>query len=200
MASGIVRRSTRTRPVRSRSVATPASRCAPTGAWRSSWCCSARASPEASASTGGIVATAAFFGSIVAHEFGHALVARRFGVETESIDLWLLGGVAQLDREPPTPRAEGLIAVAGPAGEPAHRRRGARRSGSRFNSVIARLDRRGQRRCSPCSTCSRAPRSTVVASCGPCAGLARATSTRRSATPATPAGCSAGAWPASEWR
>ncbi len=65
--------------------------------------------------TGGIVATAAFFASIVAHEFGHALVARRYGVETESIDLWLLGGVAMLDREAPTPRADGLIAVAGPA-------------------------------------------------------------------------------------
>jgi Zn-dependent protease len=65
--------------------------------------------------TGGIVATTAFFASIVAHEFGHALVARRFGVGTESIDLWLLGGVAQLDKEPPTPRADGLIAVAGPA-------------------------------------------------------------------------------------
>ena len=42
-------------------------------------------------------------------------MARRYGVETESIDLWLLGGVASLDREPPTPRADGLIAVAGPA-------------------------------------------------------------------------------------
>ena len=65
--------------------------------------------------TGGIVATLAFFASIIAHEFGHALVARRYGVQTESIDLWLLGGVASLDREPPTPRADGLIAVAGPA-------------------------------------------------------------------------------------
>ena len=63
----------------------------------------------------GIVATIAFFASILAHEFGHALVARRYGVQTQSIDLWALGGVAHLDREPPTPRAEGLIAVAGPA-------------------------------------------------------------------------------------
>jgi Zn-dependent protease len=63
----------------------------------------------------GIVATIAFFASILAHEFGHALVARRYGVQTRSIDLWALGGVAHLDREPPTPRAEGLIAVAGPA-------------------------------------------------------------------------------------
>lgn len=62
----------------------------------------------------GIIAMVAFFASILAHEFGHALVARRYGVETESIDLWALGGVARLDREPPTPRADGLIAVAGP--------------------------------------------------------------------------------------
>jgi Zn-dependent protease len=64
---------------------------------------------------GGVVATSAFFASILAHEFGHAIVARRFGVRTESIDLWALGGVAHLDREPPSPRADGLIAVAGPA-------------------------------------------------------------------------------------
>ena len=62
----------------------------------------------------GIIAVVAFLLSILAHEFGHALVARRYGVETESIDLWALGGVARLDREPPTPRADGLIAVAGP--------------------------------------------------------------------------------------
>jgi Zn-dependent protease len=62
----------------------------------------------------GVVAVIAFFLSILGHEFGHALVARRYGVETESIDLWALGGVARLDREPPTPRADGLIAVAGP--------------------------------------------------------------------------------------
>lgn len=63
---------------------------------------------------GGIVAMVAFFVSILAHEFGHALVARRYGVNTESIDLWALGGVARLDREPPTPRADGFIAGAGP--------------------------------------------------------------------------------------
>jgi Zn-dependent protease len=62
----------------------------------------------------GIAAVIAFFFSILAHEFGHALVARRYGVHTESIDLWALGGVARLDREPPTPRADGLIAVTGP--------------------------------------------------------------------------------------
>jgi len=62
----------------------------------------------------GTIVVGAFFLSILAHEFGHALVARRYGVQTQSIDLWALGGVARLDREPPTPRADGLIAVAGP--------------------------------------------------------------------------------------
>jgi len=62
----------------------------------------------------GILATIGFFLSILAHEFAHALTARRYGIETESIDLWALGGVARLDREASTPRAEGLIAVAGP--------------------------------------------------------------------------------------
>ena len=64
---------------------------------------------------GGVILTFAFFASILAHEFGHALVARRYGVNTQSIDLWALGGVARLDRESPSARADGLIAVAGPA-------------------------------------------------------------------------------------
>lgn len=64
---------------------------------------------------GGVIATVAFFASILAHEFGHAMVARRYGVNTQSIDLWALGGMARLDRESPSPRADGLIAVAGPA-------------------------------------------------------------------------------------
>jgi Zn-dependent protease len=55
-----------------------------------------------------------FLGSILAHEMSHALVARRFSVGTASIELWALGGMARLDREAPTPRAEGWIAVAGP--------------------------------------------------------------------------------------
>ena len=56
----------------------------------------------------------AFFASIVGHEAAHAYTARRFGVATTSIDLWALGGMARLEREPPTPRAEGWIAAAGP--------------------------------------------------------------------------------------
>lgn len=60
------------------------------------------------------VGVVAFLGSILAHEMSHALVARRFQVGTLSIELWALGGMARLDREAPTPRAEGWIAAAGP--------------------------------------------------------------------------------------
>lgn len=61
-----------------------------------------------------IVAVVVFLGSILLHEFAHALTARRFGVGTISVQLWALGGVARLDREAPTPKAEGWIAAAGP--------------------------------------------------------------------------------------
>ncbi len=66
---------------------------------------------------GWVVASAGivlFLGSILVHELSHALVARRFSVGTQSIELWALGGLARLDREAPTPKAEGWIAVAGP--------------------------------------------------------------------------------------
>jgi len=52
--------------------------------------------------------------SVVAHEFGHAIAARRHGVDTRSISLWLLGGVAQLESDAPHARGAGEIAVAGP--------------------------------------------------------------------------------------
>jgi Zn-dependent protease len=54
------------------------------------------------------------FLSVIAHEFAHALVARGFGVRTKAITLFLFGGVAMLESEPPSPRAEALIALAGP--------------------------------------------------------------------------------------
>jgi Zn-dependent protease len=55
-----------------------------------------------------------FLASLVAHEAAHALVARRKGVGVRSITLWMLGGVAQLDGEPPSARADFAIAAAGP--------------------------------------------------------------------------------------
>jgi Zn-dependent protease len=60
------------------------------------------------------VTIVAFFASIVGHEAAHAYVARRFGVPVSSIDLWALGGMARMEHEPRTPRAEGWIAAAGP--------------------------------------------------------------------------------------
>ncbi|MDX2176395.1 MAG: site-2 protease family protein [Candidatus Sumerlaeia bacterium] len=59
--------------------------------------------------------TLVFFLSLLAHEFGHALMARRYGIATERISLFLFGGVAQIGREPRTPGQEFMIAAAGPA-------------------------------------------------------------------------------------
>lgn len=55
------------------------------------------------------------YGSVVAHELGHALVARHYGIRTAAINLHLFGGVAQITQEPSRPRHEFWIAVAGPA-------------------------------------------------------------------------------------
>jgi Zn-dependent protease/CBS domain-containing protein len=61
-----------------------------------------------------IVAAVLFMASLLAHELAHSLVARRNGIEVESIVLWLLGGVAQLRGEPRTPGADFRIAIVGP--------------------------------------------------------------------------------------
>jgi Zn-dependent protease/CBS domain-containing protein len=56
-----------------------------------------------------------FFGSVLGHELAHSLVARRFQMSVSSITLFLLGGVANLRKEPPSAQAEFFMAVAGPA-------------------------------------------------------------------------------------
>jgi Zn-dependent protease len=62
-----------------------------------------------------VIAAAAFLACLLAHELAHALVARRSGVGVRSITLWLLGGVAELDGDPPNAGADLRIALAGPA-------------------------------------------------------------------------------------
>lgn len=62
-----------------------------------------------------LVTSALLFGSILMHELGHSVVALHHGVSVRSITLFIFGGLAFMEREPDTPRAELEIAVAGPA-------------------------------------------------------------------------------------
>jgi len=63
----------------------------------------------------GFAAAILLFTFVLLHELGHAVVARRHGVEIEEIDLWLLGGVARMKQEPKTAKDELAFAAAGPA-------------------------------------------------------------------------------------
>jgi len=56
-----------------------------------------------------------FFGSILLHEFGHAVVAMRNGIGISSIQLWIFGGMARMDREADSAGTEAKVALAGPA-------------------------------------------------------------------------------------
>ncbi len=55
-----------------------------------------------------------FFASVVVHELGHAVVARRNGIAIAGIDLWLFGGLARMRSEPRSPGVDFRIAAAGP--------------------------------------------------------------------------------------
>jgi Zn-dependent protease len=61
-----------------------------------------------------VVSVLLLFASIVVHELGHALVARRQGIEVKRIDLFLFGGLTQMGRDAATPGEDFKIAVAGP--------------------------------------------------------------------------------------
>lgn len=61
-----------------------------------------------------LAAAVLFFGSIILHELGHALAARREGIEVAGIDLFLFGGVMKMNRDTDSPGAEFKVAVAGP--------------------------------------------------------------------------------------
>lgn len=64
--------------------------------------------------TAGIFAVL-FAGTLLAHEFAHASLARRFGVRVEGITLWMFGGVTKSSGSPPTPGKAAAIAAIGPA-------------------------------------------------------------------------------------
>jgi Zn-dependent protease len=61
-----------------------------------------------------VLSAVGFFGSIVLHELGHAFAAIRNGIGITSIQLWIFGGMARMDRESDSPSTEFKVAVAGP--------------------------------------------------------------------------------------
>ncbi|MEQ9121445.1 MAG: M50 family metallopeptidase, partial [Alphaproteobacteria bacterium] len=62
----------------------------------------------------GVVGAAGLFLSIVLHELAHSVVARRYGIRISGITLFIFGGVARMESEPPTARSEFMMAIAGP--------------------------------------------------------------------------------------
>jgi Zn-dependent protease len=61
-----------------------------------------------------VLTTVGFFASILLHELGHAVAAQRAGIGITSIQLWIFGGMARMDRETDSPATEFKVAIAGP--------------------------------------------------------------------------------------
>ncbi len=61
-----------------------------------------------------VVTVLILFGSLIVHELGHALVARRQGIEVKRIDLFMFGGLTQMSRDASSPGEEFKVAAAGP--------------------------------------------------------------------------------------
>ena len=107
-----------------------------------------------------VVSAFTFFASILLHELGHALAARREGIGVEGIDLFLFGGVMKMSRETDSPGAEFRVAAAGPLVTLlimvlARRRGGRRRGRGRLLGRGAALGQRAApRRPRSCSRCS----------------------------------------------
>jgi Zn-dependent protease len=63
----------------------------------------------------GVVTAVLLLASVLGHELGHCLAARRYGLPVESITFWLFGGAARIQTAPATWRQEAAISLAGPA-------------------------------------------------------------------------------------
>jgi Zn-dependent protease/predicted transcriptional regulator len=62
----------------------------------------------------GIIGALGLFLSIIAHEFSHSLVARKYGLPMKGITLFIFGGVAEMEEEPASAKVEFMMAIAGP--------------------------------------------------------------------------------------
>ncbi len=62
----------------------------------------------------GVIGAIGIFFSIIFHELSHSLVARQYGLTIKGITLFIFGGVAEMENEPPNAKAEFMMAIAGP--------------------------------------------------------------------------------------